>query len=877
MTLPAPTRPAKSARASWHRKASLPVTVWFVLLIVLAFVHPFVPESRWLLVHMFTLGMVTNSILIWSQHFTEALLKNRLPDSARRVQLLRLRIMNAGIVVTIAGILPGIWPLTLAGAVLVGGAVAWHAVHLMLQLRRALPARFSTTVRFYIAAALLLPVGAAFGAVMAYGLDDAAHARFLLAHQATNLLGFVGLTMVGTLITLWPTILRTRMTVGMEVAGWRSLVAMAAGLAVCVLGALAGLAPAAAFGVVLYVLGIGYIGVHFVRCAVASPPTDFPALSVGAGLLWLAGSLIALAAVLLNGPLEPARLEALTVPFAAGFVAQVLLGVMAYLMPTIMGGGPATVKAAGAEMGRAAMLRLAVVNCGLVVCLLPVPGWARVIVSVLILLAFASFLPLMFRSVRISVAGRKAMMANAGKPLPLQTGQAPKPANHLAWGASGLVLVLLGTLSGIALEPGALSGGARQAATVAPTGETTTVRVSAADMRFTPSSVEVPAGNRLVIELTNDDPSTVHDLRLVTGPESGRLHPGESATIDAGIIGADVDGWCTVVGHRSQGMVFDVNVIGGPASGEEAPASGHTGHTANDGGAVPSIDFLAPPGTDYVPRAADLEPAAEGTTHRLTLDVEELAQEVAPDVRQQAWTFNGRVMGPTLRGKVGDRFEITLVNRGSMGHSVDYHAGAVSPDEPMRTIPPGESLVYEFTASRSGIWLYHCGTAPVSAHIAAGLFGAVLIDPPGLPDVDREFLLVQSETYLGEPDAPVNVGKIQAEEPDIVMFNGHATQYRHHPLAAAAGERVRIWVLNAGPSRGTSFHVIGGQFDAVFKEGAWLLEPDNPGQGGAQALDLSAAQGGFAELEFAKPGRYTFLSHALVDAERGALGFIDVE
>ncbi|WP_139007334.1 multicopper oxidase domain-containing protein [Arthrobacter crystallopoietes] len=878
-------RPAR--RSSWHRKASLPVTVWFVLLVVLAFAHPFVPESRWLLVHMFTLGMVTNSILVWSQHFTEALLKNRLPDTARAMQLWRIRTLNAGIVVTIAGILSGIWLLTLIGAVVVGGSVAWHAVHLMLQLRRALPSRFATTVKFYIAAALLLPDGAAFGAALAYGLNDAAHARLLLAHQVTNLLGFVGLTVIGTLITLWPTILHTRMPAGMDLAGWRSLVAMGAGLAVSVLGALAGLAPAAAIGVLLYLAGVAYIGVYFIRCALAKRPDDFPGFSVGAGLLWLGGSLIALFAMLVSGPLDPHRLEELTAPFAAGFVAQVLLGVMGYLMPAVMGGGPAAVKAAGAQMSKFAMLRIAVVNFGLLLCVLPVPSWVRVIVSVLVLLAFASFLPLMFRAVKASVAGRKALAANGGKPLPLQVGAAPRPKNHLAWGAAGVILVLLGAAGGVALDPAALSGSTAPASAVEPTGETTTVRVSANNMRFSPASVDVPEGNRLVIELTNEDPTTVHDLRLATGQESGRLYPGESATLDAGIIGTDTEGWCTVVGHRSQGMVFQIKVTGSAEAGSAAdagiaaqvPADGHANHMNNDDGtgvAADVLDFHAPPGQDFEPRAAELAPAAPRSTHQLTLNVEELAQEVAPGIVQQAWTFNGRVMGPTLRGKVGDRFEITLVNNGTMGHSVDFHAGAVSPDEPMRTIPPGESLVYEFTAERSGIWLYHCGTMPMSAHIASGLFGAVIIDPADLPAVDKEFLLVQSEAYLGEQAGPVNVDKIAADDPDIVMFNGHATQYMHHPLKVKAGERLRIWLLAAGPSRGTSFHVVGGQFDTVFKEGAYLLEPDNAERGGAQALDLAAAQGGFVELGFAEAGRYTFVNHAFVDAERGATGVIEV-
>ena len=108
------------------------------------------------------------------------------------------------------------------------------------------------------------------------------------------------------------------------------------------------------------------------------------------------------------------------------------------------------------------------------------------------------------------------------------------------------------------------------------------------------------------------------------------------------------------------------------------------------------------------------------------------------------------------------------------------------------------------------------------------------------------------------------------------MFNGHATQYLRDPLTARTGERVRVWVLDAGPSDGTSFHVVGGQFDTVYKEGAYLLGPDDPEKGGSQALDLAPAQGGFVEMAFAEPGRYTFVDHSFADAEKGARGFIDV-
>ena len=153
------------------------------------------------------------------------------------------------------------------------------------------------------------------------------------------------------------------------------------------------------------------------------------------------------------------------------------------------------------------------------------------------------------------------------------------------------------------------------------------------------------------------------------------------------------------------------------------------------------------------------------------------------------------------------------------------------------------------------------------------MFGAVIIDPPGLPRVDREYLIVQSEMYLGGPGGEADADKVAAEKPDLVVFNGYARQYDHAPLTARAGERVRIWVLDAGPNRATSFHVVGGQFDTLWSEGDYRLRP---GAGGAQALGLLPAQGGFVELTFPEPGRYPFVSHAMVDAERGAHGVIEV-
>src|SRR5690606_28531872 len=120
----------------------------------------------------------------------------------------------------------------------------------------------------------------------------------------------------------------------------------------------------------------------------------------------------------------------------------------------------------------------------------------------------------------------------------------------------------------------------------------------------------------------------------------------------------------------------------------------------------------------------------------------------------------------------------------------------------------------------------------------------------------------------------VDVDKLHAEQPDLVVFNGHANQYRHFPLTAKVGESVRIWVLNAGPNRTTSFHVIGAQFHTVYAEGAYRLRPGD--QGGSQSLGLTPAQGGFVELSFPEAGHYPFVSHVMVDHERGAGGIFAV-
>ncbi|MFD6897753.1 multicopper oxidase domain-containing protein [Rhodococcus sp. NPDC060086] len=859
------TQPVKRPK-SWHQRAGMPVRVWLVLLILAGLTHPFLPESRWLLVHLFTLGAVTNSIVVWSQTLAERFLGYHLPESERGPQLAKIYLLNAGIVVTIIGVVGGWFPVTLVGAVLVGAMVAWHAISLLLLLRRAQrsraqegdgPAEHAQSVWFLVASSAMLPFGAGFGAVLAYGATADTEAGFLLAHQAMNLLGFLGLAAAGVLTVMYPNLIGTQKT------GTRrrpvALVILLVGIAVFMVGALTGHPLVAAVGCTIYLAGWIVVAGPLLRGALTHPPAGYAATSVTAAMLWLLGSLASLAIVLATGPMDPDRATLMTVPFLAGFAAQLLFGVMSHLLPTLMGGGPAVVGGGVDKMNRWWVWRIVVINIGLLLFLLPLVSWMRVGVTALVMLAFVMFLPIMIISAKASVAGRRAVMSGQAVPdyVPATHQRGLQATSALAC----LALVAVVT-SGIG---GGSIGGQDSSAGVTPTGNTTEVHVEAVGMRFTPDTLTVPAGDRLVLTVTNAD-DQVHDLVLATGHDTGRLAPGESSTLDVGVVGADIEGWCSIVGHRQQGMVFHIVAEGGDDV---------TAHDHGSAAGAPTVDLAAEPDPDFVARDPSLAPAPDGTTHRYTFEITEVPGEYAVGVPQTMWTYNGQAMGPTLRGRVGDIFEITMVNHGTMGHSIDFHAGMVGPDEPMRTINPGEELIYRFRAEHSGIWLYHCATAPMAMHIAAGMFGAVVIDPPSLGPADAEYLMVQSEAYLG--DGEVDADKVDAGTPDLVMFNGFANQYLHRPLHAEVGDRLRIWVLDAGPNEGVGFHVVGSQFDTVYKEGAYLLRAGNPDSGGAQVLDLAVAQGGFVELQFLEPGTYTFLNHRMFDAGRGAEGAIVVE
>jgi nitrite reductase (NO-forming) len=145
------------------------------------------------------------------------------------------------------------------------------------------------------------------------------------------------------------------------------------------------------------------------------------------------------------------------------------------------------------------------------------------------------------------------------------------------------------------------------------------------------------------------------------------------------------------------------------------------------------------------PMPVDLPPLAEGKTRGVQLEVLDAEVVIDKDVAYAAWTFGGTVPGPILHVRQGDTVNFTLTNRGTMAHSMDFHAAELAPDKHYRNIDPGQSIHYTFEARVPGAFLYHCGTAPVAMHNANGMYGALIVDPPTPRPAAHELVLVQSE------------------------------------------------------------------------------------------------------------------------------------
>lgn len=378
---------------------------------------------------------------------------------------------------------------------------------------------------------------------------------------------------------------------------------------------------------------------------------------------------------------------------------------------------------------------------------------------------------------------------------------------------------------------------------------------------FNPTLVAEP-GDIVQITLVSSE-AVQHNLQLDDfGVDTGMLTAlGEERSVK---FVADREGsftyYCVVPGHQAAGMQGTLQVGSG------------------DGTAATSV----------VKDPTDI-PAPVGARGPQLVQAELVAQEVvgqlADGTTYPYFTFNGSIPGPFIRARVGDTVEITLRNEtdNAFVHSVDLHA-ATGPGGggEVSQIQPGETKVFSFQALNPGIYVYHCATPSVPHHIASGMFGLILIEPEGgLPMVDREFYVMQSEIYTAEAfgslgELTFSHDKMANEDPEYFVFNGAVGAVglasEEHMLRANVGETVRIYIGVGGPNFTSSFHVIGEIFDRAYAFGSLSSPPLTDVQ------TISVPPGGATMVEFTVnyPGHYVLVDHALSRLERGLVGMLEV-
>jgi nitrite reductase (NO-forming) len=264
------------------------------------------------------------------------------------------------------------------------------------------------------------------------------------------------------------------------------------------------------------------------------------------------------------------------------------------------------------------------------------------------------------------------------------------------------------------------------------------------------------------------------------------------------------------------------------------------------------------------------------------LETTEEVMRLADGVEYEFWTFGGSVPGSFIRVRQGDLVEFRLRNHheSRLPHNIDLHAvtGPGGGAGASLTVP-GEEKTFQFRALSPGLYVYHCATMPIALHVANGMYGLILVEPAeGLPAVDREYYVLQSEFYtngaMGEAGLQAfSQQKALDERPDYVVFNGAVGALSgENALRANVGETVRLFVGNAGPNLVSSFHVIGEIFDRVYVEGGSMINRN------VQTTLIPAGGAAIVEMRMDAPGDYMLVDHSLFRAlHKGAIGILRVE
>jgi nitrite reductase (NO-forming) len=336
--------------------------------------------------------------------------------------------------------------------------------------------------------------------------------------------------------------------------------------------------------------------------------------------------------------------------------------------------------------------------------------------------------------------------------------------------------------------------------------------------------------------------------------------------------------WMGVSAHgaRNDARKAAASVGSGSAATQSMPGMDMSGGSTSQSFAGQGPANAAELAKAHRPYPAELSPAPAGPVAHIRLILKDVTIEIAPGVRYNAWAFSGGAPAPFIHVRQGQRVDITLTNDGAIPHSVDFHAARIAPNLAFRDVNPGQSIHYSFVAGDPGVFMFHCGTKPVLMHISNGMYGAIVVEPrKPLPPADRQYVLVASEWYLNGPGFPkpasVDMAKAQGVHPDWVTWNGYAAQYVTHPLTANPGDTVRFWVVDAGPSLDTDFHVVG-----TLLNRAWINADMTSYQRNVQTALVPAGGGGVFDVKIDRPGLYPFVSHSFASVDLGQVGLLNV-
>lgn len=287
---------------------------------------------------------------------------------------------------------------------------------------------------------------------------------------------------------------------------------------------------------------------------------------------------------------------------------------------------------------------------------------------------------------------------------------------------------------------------------------------------------------------------------------------------------------------------------------------------------------------DVAKNPSDLpSPTGRNYSQEVNVEIEakEVIGEMADGVAFNYWTYNGQVPGPFIRARVGDKINLTLKNHPSSlhQHNIDLHAvNGPGGGATVTMVKPGESKSFSFKALNPGLYVYHCATPNVAVHMTHGMYGLILIEPEeGLPEVDKEFYVMQGEFYsagnLGKKGLQVfDAQKMMDSHPEYVVFNGKVKSL-NDKMKVDVGDKVRLYVGNGGVNLISSFHVIGEIFDDVYPEASIGSEPHH----NVQTTLVPAGGASIVEFKVDVPGKYIIVDHALARLDRGAWGIMTAE